>query len=99
MYKFCVAFLLCLTSQIVNAQAFQAQKPVFCNTTKNMIDYLTERWKEKPMWVSKDSENDSRYVLMVNEETKTWSMIQMTDNVACVIGLGTDSTFILGKKV
>ena len=99
MYKLAMAFLLLLNGQIVNAQAFQSQKPVICDSTKTVINYLTEKWSEKPVWVSKDSENDSRYVLLTNEETKTWTLIQMTKDIACVLGLGVESTFMRGKQI
>ena len=45
-------------------------------------------WKEVPFWVGSDA--DSKYVMMVNEKTKTWSFIQFNSKVACVLGTGSN---------
>lgn len=85
-----VAFLFCLTSTIAYAiQPFTVNKPVFCTDVKSMIEFLSgEEFREVPTWVGKDE--TSKYVLMSNTKTKTWTMVQFNDQVACVLGAGTD---------
>jgi hypothetical protein len=36
----------------------------------------------------------SRYSLFVNEETKSWTLIQFDEKIACVLGVGEASTRI-----
>jgi hypothetical protein len=91
-----VAFLLSLNSSIANAQAFQANKPVICDETKKIIKSLTEAFNEKPTWIANDSTSDSRYALFVNEKTGTWTLLQVTPEISCILGVGTESKFHLG---
>lgn len=94
-----VAFLFCLTSTIANAQAFQTNKPVICDETKKVISALNEHWNEKLVWAANDGRDQSRYALFVNEKTKTWTMLQLTPEVACVVGVGDKSQMVLGKEI
>lgn len=94
-----MAFLFCLTSSIANAQSFQTTKPVICDKPQVILKALIEVYNEKPMWTAKDGNNDSRYSLFVNEETKDWTLVQMTANIACIIGVGEKSKFYLGTSV
>ena len=93
-----VAFLFCLTSTIAYAiQPFTVEKPVFCSDVKSMIEFLSgEEYREVPAWVGKDEK--SKYVLMSNEKHKTWTLVQFNDQVACVLGAGTDGSIVRSKS-
>ena len=93
-----VAFLFCLTSTIAYAiQPFTVEKPVFCTDVKSMIEFLSGgEYREVPAWVGKDEK--SKYVVMANEKTKTWTIIQFNDQVACVLGTGTHGNIIPSKQ-
>ncbi len=97
-YQVVVAFLLSLTSSIANAQSFQADKPVICDDTQKIITSLTETFKEVPIWTAKDGSTSSRYSLFVNEKTGAWTMLQMTPEVSCILGVGEESK-IIGTSV
>lgn len=86
-----VAFLFCLTSTIAYAvEPFSTQKPVVCADLKTIIEFISGgEFKEQPYWTAKDDK--SKYVLMVNEQTKTWTLIQFNDQVACILGAGENS--------
>ena len=88
------AFLFCLTSSIAYAQAFQIQKPIICDSTQKIIRSLVENYNEKPVWTGKDARDDSRYSLFINNKTGTWTLLQMTPEVACILGVGDESKFI-----
>lgn len=94
-----VAFLFCLTSSIANAQAFQINKPIICDETKKVIEALNESWNEKPIWVAQDGVDKSRYALFINQKTGTWTMLQFTPEIACILGVGDKSKLILGDAI
>ncbi len=94
-----VAFLFCLSSSIANAQAFQSEKPVICDKTKNVIEFLTSRYNEKPIWTGKDARDETRYSLFVNSKTGSWTLLQMTPEYACLLGIGDNSKLILGASL
>jgi len=94
-----MAFLFCLVSTVANAQPFQTNKPVICDDSKTVIKFLSERYGERLIWMANDAQDLSKFGLFVNEKTKTWTMLQFTPEIACVVGLGKDSTLILGTGI
>ncbi len=93
-----VAFLLSLTSSIANAQ-FQTQKPVICDQTKKLIEALTITFNEKPIWTAKDAQDGTRYSLFVNEKNGSWTLLQMTPEYACILGVGEESTSLSDETI
>lgn len=93
-----VAFLFCLASTIAYAnQPVTVNKPVVCSDIKSIIEFVSgEEFKEVPSWAGKDE--NSKYIMMSNEKTKTWTILQFNDKIACIIGTGTDGNFILLKS-
>lgn len=94
-----LAFLLCLVGSIANAQAFQSRKPVVCDDVKKIIESLNQNFEEKPVWMAKDQSDDTRYSLFVNQKTGSWTLLQFTSTVACILGVGEDSKFIFENSI
>jgi len=93
-----IAFLLALTSLVANAQTFKTEKPVVCSDLKTVIEYVSSEYNEIPFWNGTDE--TSKYILMVNNQTRTWTMIQYNDSAACVVGVGNRAHLInLGKNI
>lgn len=88
-----IAFLLALTSLVANAQLVESRKPVVCSDPKTVIENISNVYKESPYWIGAGSDN-TKYVLMTNSATMTWTMIQFTDKIACVIGTGSRANLI-----
>ena len=84
MHKFILAVLL--LPALAYAQPVTVEKPVVCDTPKAVIESLTGTHQEKPFWVGSDQK--SRYVMLVNESTKTWTIVQFNANIACILGTG-----------
>ena len=81
---------------LVTAQSVTVQKPVECADTQTLFRGLIgSDYKEKPIWLGVDPVSTlSRYSLFVNEKTKTWTLIQFDEKIACVLGTGDASTQI-----
>lgn len=88
------AFLFCLTSSIAYAQAFESSKPVLCDNVQSIIRGLTENYNEKPVWTARNPVDDTRYALFVNAKDGSWTLLQMTTEIACIIGVGQESKFL-----
>ena len=72
------------------AQPVTVEKPVICDKTEKVIEGLQKgQYKETPYWVGQDDK--SKYALFSNEKTRTWTMIQFNENIACIIGAGEGS--------
>jgi|694.fasta_scaffold02866_24 hypothetical protein len=93
-----VAFLFCLYS-VANAEPFESRKPVLCDNVQTLIRSLIENYNEKPIWTAKNPIDDTKFALFVNSKTKNWTLLQMTSEIACIIGVGDESTLMLGDPV
>lgn len=95
MYKFMLGALL--GPMIAHAQPVTVEKPVICDTPKVVIETLTGKdYQEQPFWVG--ANQSSKFIMLVNEKTKTWSIIQWNNNIACVLGTGENSQQIFLKS-
>ena len=87
---------------IAVAQSVTVQKHIECTDTATLLRGLSgSDYKEKPIWWGiEPGATLSRYGLFVNEETKSWTLIQFDDKIACVLGTGEASTRIFsGPKL
>ena len=87
-----MALLFCLTSLIANAQEIiDLNKPMKCSKAESVMKYFTENYKEEPLWVGK-TVNGTHITLLVNRETRSWTMIEYDAVMACVLGAGETSS-------
>jgi hypothetical protein len=85
MYKFIFGVLL--LPALAYAQPVTVEKPIVCDTPKIVIETLTgSGYQEQPFWSGTDKL--SRYIMLVNEDTGSWSIVQFNNNIACVLGTG-----------
>jgi hypothetical protein len=71
------------------AEPVTVDKPVVCERADIVIKELLQRFKEVPVWQGDDPENPgSRYALLLNKENFTWTLLQYSDRIACVLGSG-----------
>jgi hypothetical protein len=95
-------FLALLISSLVAAQPIIIQKPVTCVDAKTLLQGLMgSDYKETPVWLGVEPGAEvPKYSVFVNPQTKTWTIIQFNDTIACVLGTGTNSTQIFnGPKI
>jgi len=85
MRSWALAFLFCLTSTIVNAQV-TLQKPTFCNSAAMILEVVSTKYQEKPVWLG--TQNQGLIMLLMNETTKSWTLLEIYDEVACILGTG-----------
>ena len=87
-----MAFLFCLISSIAHAQEIiDLQKPLKCSDAQVVMNYFVDTHKETPVWVGKSVHN-THITLMMNKQTRSWTMIEYDTTIACVLGAGEDKT-------
>ena len=98
--KYLLLFVLVVVG-LAAAQSLTVQKPVECADTETLFRGLIgSDYKERPIWWGIEPATVSRYSLFVNEQTKTWTLIQFDEKIACVLGTGEASTQIFnGPKI
>jgi len=93
MRQLALAFLFCLSSSIANAQpTVQLDKPVTCSTLKTVVEQLKGIYGEEPNWTGFG--HSSKYMMFVNPKTQSWTLVEYTDTIACIIGTGERSTLL-----
>jgi hypothetical protein len=87
-----MALLFCLISSIAHAQEIiDLQKPLKCSDSQSVMNYFVDIHKETPVWVGK-SVHDTHITLLMNPATRSWTMIEYGDKIACVLGAGEDKS-------
>ena len=87
-----MAFLFCLISSIAHAQEIiDLQKSLKCSDAQVVMNYFVDTHKETPVWVGKSVHN-THITLLMNRETRSWTMIEYDTRIACVLGAGEDKT-------
>ena len=97
-----ILIILVLIFGFVAAQTISLQKTIGCLSTEVLLLGLSgSDYKEKPIWMGIESDPAmSKYSLFVNDDTKTWTLIQFDNTIACVLGTGGFSTYIFnGPKI
>lgn len=93
-----LVFLFCLPS-VVNAQMFKSTKVIVCDKTEIILQSLMTQFQEVPQWTGRDLQNGTTYVLTSNLKDGTWTLVQTDKEIACVIGVGTDTKPLFGTPV
>ena len=87
-----VALLFCLISSIAHAQEIiDLTKPMKCSDAQSVMNYFVDTHKETPVWVGKSVHN-THITLLVNKQTRSWTMIEYDTRIACVLGAGEDKS-------
>jgi hypothetical protein len=104
MLKTAMAFLFCLVGSIAHAQEIiDLTKPMKCSDAQSVMNYFVDNHKETPIWVGKSVHN-THITLLMNKETRSWTMIEYDTRLACVLGAGedksgSDSNSVLGTPI
>jgi hypothetical protein len=73
-------------------------KKVVCDYVAPVLDAVrNSQYKEIPVWSGSSSDGKSKYIVVANTSTGTWTIIQFNEDIACFIGEGKDSTLVNGK--
>ena len=89
MLKGAIAGVLFLPALVVAQQQqgpVKVDKPVLCAATEVVLPEIYKKYKEVPIWGSKLQ--DSKIALFVNTESETWTIIQWSNDYACVLETG-----------
>jgi hypothetical protein len=93
-----ISATLLTTVALAQSTSFKIEKTLVCDDTKKIVNELMNGdYKEMPVWGG--SEEKTKFMLLVNKESGTWTLIQFTPGVGCVLGVGDESKVLnLDKK-
>jgi hypothetical protein len=87
-----IAIFLLLVVCSVDGEEFK--KPIQCTDAAKAFKNIREQFKEYPFILFKQDDAKTDIVLTINEQTKTWSLIEYNKTAACLLGSG--SSFTIG---
>jgi hypothetical protein len=94
MKKFILSLLLSVSTVVFSQQ--ENAKPVLCMDAKEMFDAIFEEYRETILMVFDQDSFPNKIVLTVNPATKTWSLVEYSTKIACLLGSG-DNYKIMGR--
>lgn len=66
----------------------ETNKPVLCMEAKELFDAIFEEYRETILMVFDQDSFTNKIVLTVNPSTKTWSLVEYSTEIACLLGSG-----------
>ena len=84
------------TAALAHAEPRRLNKPVVCESTEKVFRTMVEEVGETPQWRGSTPEQGTSTVLTVNTKTGAWTLIEYTSVMACVIGVGENSSSAWG---
>lgn len=77
----------------VSAEPDVFEKPLLCDDVKVIFESLKNDYNETPIWLGNSS--SSKITLFVNEQTKTWTLVEFNNKTGCILGTGVKSNQII----
>ena len=92
-----LTIMLALLSDIAHSQELKdtIETELPCYNTKELFKSLREKYKEMPLLTGKATD-EARSTLSVwmNPTEKNWTIVATTQDISCVVGMGTDIKLI-----
>jgi len=79
---------LVLISSVAHAQLSEYERKFTCGKTQFVITALTQNAQEKPVWAGADSQSGTQTMILQNNKTLTWTVVQYDQDMACVLQSG-----------
>lgn len=68
----------------------KVNKELYCDETKRLISAVRSNYNEQLFWAGQD--DASKYALLSNKDTGSWTLIQFNEQIACILGVGDKHT-------
>jgi hypothetical protein len=94
MKKYLTMLLCAFISTQAYSEAKEINKTVVCDNASDMLPWFKSKHGEEPMWIG-NAEKDAMVALVVNSETRTWSIVMYNTDVACLLESGEGFKFKL----
>ncbi len=93
-YYTCIISIIMMSLFCVTASAEPTimGKKVVCDDKDTVFKIISEKFKEVPQWWGQTSQQNTQLVLMVNNTTSTWSLIEFNETIACIVSEGEKSS-------
>jgi hypothetical protein len=95
MKKLLLLVLLLPTLVFSQQEPVIVDKKVVCDEIKIVIDWIKNSQEQQPLWLGVSDVGETRYGLVENQKTGSWTIIEFNDKYACILGTGMENALIL----
>lgn len=93
MKRLLIGILLLSVTSLAQTEPKIINKKVACESPEVVFKSLIEmNPEEKPFWIA--ASGTDRYAMLVDKKTGIWTLLQFNNDIACVIGIGTEHTVL-----
>ena len=93
MKKLITILVAALLTTAAIPESTQAKKNVLCDDTKTMYNELINgEYAERPVWGGEGDK--TKFILLINKQTGTWTFIEFLNDTSCVLGVGDGSVIL-----
>lgn len=99
--KLLLAAAITLTITASAAQekgTFTVSGDMTCDNNGIIVETIIKEYKEKPFMFGLVP-GGINVVLVINEKTKTWTILAIKDKMTCILAVGTDLTIFEDKRI
>lgn len=89
MKKLVLSVLLLPVLAFAKDEPVIVDKKVVCNWTKTILETLSEDFEELPIWIGQAG--DQIHYSVFTSAKGDWTIVQFNQEIACVIGAGSNS--------
>ena len=95
MKKIAVTLSLCVVLSVAFAEAVKTKKDVICDNKKEIFNWLqTNEYQEKPIWIGDSPSSQTKFAVLSNKDTGTWTIVEFNDKHACIVDEGVKSEVV-----
>jgi hypothetical protein len=79
---------LVLISSVAHAQLSEYERKLTCGKTQFVMSALIKTAQERPIWGGADPQSGTQTMILQNNKTLTWTVVQYDQTMACVLQSG-----------
>jgi len=91
MHKLLFILAVMFAGTVQAQEIIDLNKAMKCSDAQSVMNYFVDTHKETPVWVGKTVHN-THITLLMNRETRSWTLIEYDAKLACVLGAGEEKT-------
>lgn len=92
-----IVILLHFVASTALAQV-KLSKTIICGRVNDMVSGLAQNYGESLLWLASGEGGQNNFAMFFNPNTRTWSLIQIHESMACMLGSGQGITVIENEK-
>ena len=92
-------FLAGISTTIFANDMVTINKPIVCGETEKILSMIVTEFQERIIFTGPSPTENSVYMVLMNQKTRTWTIVQGNKKAVCILGVGEDGKVNVGPVV